>query len=186
MSSHPVLKELETNNAGSVTAFKRELQKVRTGRASTGLIENLQVEYYGSKVPLLQLGQINTPDARSITIQIYDASAAHAVEKAIVTAELGFTPSREGSLIRISIPPLNEERRKEIVKALHKMAEDMRISIRNHRRDANEQIKKLEKDGEATKDDSKRMQDQVQKSTDQFIAQIDKLLAAKEAECLEV
>ncbi len=176
----------ETECKSALAAFKRDLQKVRTGRASGSLLESVQVDYYGSKTPLQHLGQISTPEPRLITIQVYDASAVSAVEKAIQTSGLGFNPSREGNLIRVLVPTLTEESRKEIVKRLHKLAEDMKVSVRNHRRDANEAMKKLEKDGEISKDDIAKVLDKIQKQTDSAVVEIDKLLQAKEAECMEV
>lgn len=170
----------------AVAAFKRDLLKIRTGRASGSLLEGVQVDYYGSKTPLVHLGQISTPEPRLIVVQVYDAGAAAAVEKAIQTSGLGFNPAREGNTIRVVVPPLTEESRKEIVKRLHKLAEDIKVSVRNHRRDANESVKKLEKDGIVAKDDSAKVLDKVQKRTDAAVQEVDKLLQAKEAECMEV
>lgn len=186
MSTEAILKKLQDQCLGAVAAFKRDLQKVRTGRASAGLLENIQVEYYGSKTQLSHLAQLSTPEARTIVVQVYDASAVQAVEKAIKSSDLGFNPMREGNVLRVSVPALTEEVRREIVKHLHKMAEEMRVSVRSHRRDANDEAKKLEKDGDLTKDDAKKLQDKVQKQTDQSIAEIDKLLTAKEGEITEV
>ncbi len=176
--------ELESEE--TLQAFKRDLQKMRTGKASTGLVEGLVVDYYGTKSALGHLGQISTPEPRLITIQVYDAGAISSIEKAIQSSGLGLNPSRDGSTIRIIIPALTEESRKEIVKHLNKTAEDKRVSIRNHRRDANELLKKLEKDGEIAKDDVKKYLDTIQKQTDNFINEIDSLLKVKEAECMEV
>ena len=170
----------------TINAFKRDLGKVRTGRASSGLLEGIHVEYYGSRVPLTQLGQISAPEARLIIIQVYDSNAVQSIEKAIQSSGLGFNPARDGNTIRIVVPPLTEESRREIVKHLHKLAEEIRVSIRNHRRDANDAIKKLEKDNTLSKDDVKRTQDKIQKQTDSFITQVDTLLTAKEAESMEV
>lgn len=172
--------------SGTVVVFKRDLQKVRTGKASAGLLENIVVDYYGSKMALNHLGQVSTPEARLIVVQVYDAGAVPAIEKAIQTAGLGLNPSREGNTLRVFVPSLTEETRRDIVRHLNKLAEEMRVSIRNHRRDANEGIKKLEKDGKATKDEAKRALDKIQAQTDGQIAEIDKLLKAKEAECMEV
>lgn len=181
-----ILKNYEDECKASVEAFRRELSKVRTGRASGSVLEGIMVDYYGAKTALSHLGQISTPEARLIVIQVYDANAAIAVEKAIHSAGLGFNPSREGNTIRIVVAPLNEETRRDIVKRLHKMAEDHRVSIRNHRREANDQIKKLEKDGDVAKDETARVMEKVQKQTDSSISEIDKILAQKEAECMEV
>lgn len=189
MSDKPeqaIVSEHENGCKSAISAFKRELQKVRTGRASGSLLEGVMVDYYGSKTALSHLGQITAPEARLILIQVYDSGAVSAVEKAIQSAGLGFNPSREGNTIRIMVPPLTEESRKELVRVLHKMAEDIRVSIRNHRRDALDKVKKLEKDSVLTKDDSKRAQDRIQKLVDTYIDEVDKMLKAKEAECMEV
>ena len=184
-TSEQVLGELTEQMKGAIQAFKVNLGKVRTGRASSGLLENLQVDYYGSKMHLSHLAQISNPEPRMLVVQVYDAGAVTAVEKAIQSAGLGLNPSRDGSVLRVLIPQLTEEARKEMVRQLHKVGEEMRVSVRNHRRDANEELKKLEKEG-LSKDDVKRATERVQKQTDQTIAEIDKMLAQKEAECLEV
>ena len=171
---------------GAIAAFKRDLQKMRTGRASTSLIEGVMVDYYGTKTPLMQLGQVSSPEPRQLLVQVYDTNAVDSVEKAIQASDLGFNPSRDGNTLRITVPPLTEESRKEIVRHLHKMAEDIRISIRNHRRESNDEVKAAEKEGLATKDDGKRALDQIQEQTNKFIGQVDTLLASKEAECMEV
>lgn len=186
MSADSVIAKLQEQCSASLAAFKRDLQKVRTGRASSGLLENVMVDYYGSKTQLMHLAQISAPEPRMLVVQVYDASAVQAIEKAVKTSELGFNPMREGNTLRVSVPALTEEVRREIVKHLHKMAEEMRVGVRNHRRDANDILKKMEKDGEVTKDDSKKYQDRVQKQIDQSIVEIDKLLAQKEAEIVEV
>ena len=170
----------------SAAALKKEFHRVRTGRASSGVVEGLIVDYYGAKTPLKSLGQISTPESRLILISVYDSGAASAVEKAIQAANLGLNPSRDGNNIRVTIPPLTEETRRDLVKALHKMAEDIKISVRNHRREANDVLKKMEKDNIATKDDVKKALDKIQKQTDQYIEEIDKMLKQKEAECMEV
>jgi ribosome recycling factor len=170
----------------SVDHFKEDLGKVRSGRANASVLNDLQVEYYGSHVPLQQLGMINTPEARLITVQIYDAGALDAVEKAIRSADLGFNPAREGSLLRIVVPALTEERRKEIVKSLSRMAEDAKVVLRNLRRDELDVLKKKEKNKEISADDLKRAQEAVQKVVDAFVVDIDKLLQAKEKEVMAV
>lgn len=185
-TSADIIKQHKTECDSTITAFKRDLQKVRSGRASSGLVENIQVEHYGSRTPLLRLGQISVPEARMIVVQVYDTSAIQSIEKAIHSSGLGLNPARDGNIIRISVPALTEETRKEIVRHLSKLAEEIRVSVRNHRRDANDALKKLEKDGVLSKDDSKKSQDVVQKQTDAAIQQVDALLKAKEAECLEV
>ena len=185
-SIEEVIAENKDNSSSSIEAFKRELQKIRTGRASAGLVEGINVDYYGSKTSLAHLGQITTPEANQILIQVFDAGAVESVEKAIMSSELGFNPSRDGNTLRIIVPPLTEERRKDIVKLLNKTAEDIRVSIRNHRRDANDAIKSLEKENAISKDDAKRATESIQKQTDLSIAEVDKLLAEKEEECLQV
>ena len=185
-SIESVIAKQNEDAKGAVAAFKRELQKVRTGRASSGLIEGIMVDYYGARTALSHMGQISTPEAKLIVIQVYDASAIPAIEKAIHNAGLGLNPSREGSIIRLNVPGLTEESRKELVRHLHKLTEDMRVSIRNHRRDANEIVKKMEKESLATKDEAKKALDKIQKQTDAAISEVDALLAQKEAECLEV
>ena len=176
----------ESDCSSALEAFKRDLQKVRTGRASAGLVENLSVEHYGAKTQLCHLGTISTPEARLILIQVFDAGAVSAIEKAIQTSGLGLNPSVEGNVVRISVPVLTEEGRREIVKVLNRSAEDIKVSIRSHRRDANDKIKKAEKDGSATKDDVKKLMERVQTQTDGAIKAVDENLKAKEAECMEV
>lgn len=181
-----VLLQVEEDCQKTLAAFRRDLQKVRTGRASSGLVEGIQVDVYGSKMQLSHIAQISTPESRLIQVQVFDASSADSAEKAIRNSGLGFNPSREGSVIRIVIPPLTEENRRDIVKRLYKMAEDIKVSMRAHRRDANEAIKKIEKDGNASKDECKKVTDTVQTIIDKSIVEVDKMLSAKEAECMEV
>lgn len=180
-----IIKQVVADGSGAVEAFKRDLNKVRTGRASAGLVENVQVEHYGSRMALSHLAQITTPESHLIVIQPYDAGAGSAIEKAIQSAGLGLNPSKEGAVIRVMVPPLTEDRRRDIVKQLHKLAEEFRVSIRAHRREANEAIKALEKDG-LSKDESKRAADSIQKQIDDQIAKLDTLLAAKEKEVMTV
>jgi ribosome recycling factor len=177
-------KELEAQCKATVDHFRKELQKTRTGRAQSGLLDSIHVEYYGSHVPLIQLGLINTPEPRVITVQVYDASAVEAVDKAIRQANIGLNPQREGSMLRMTIPALTEERRREIIKGLHKLAEESRVGVRSHRRESIDAIKKQEKAKEFSEDESRRHQDEVQKVTDKFIAEIDVLLVAKEKELI--
>lgn len=186
MEIEQILLENEKECNNTIDNYSKELKKVRTGRASSGIIENILVDYYGNKTQLFHLGQISVPESRVINIQVYDESACVPIEKAILNSNLGLNPSRAGNSIRITIPMLNEQTRKEIVKNLHKAAEDVRVSIRNHRRSHMEEIKNLEKDGLFSKDDSKRYQEKLQKQIDEFIKEIDKMLAVKEAECMEV
>ena len=170
----------------TIEFFRSELTKTKTGRASTGLLEGISVDYYGSQTPLVQLGLINVAEARLLTVQVYDAGAVESVEKAIHQADLGLNPAREGNVIRVPIPPLTEERRKEIVKRLHKQAEDMKVTIRNHRRSAIDQLQKEKKDGELSEDDLKGLKKEVQTITDTFTSQVDELASKKEEEILEV
>jgi ribosome recycling factor len=170
----------------AVDAFKHELSRVRTGRASTALVEHLQVNYYGAKTPLRQLAGIAAPEARLLVITPYDKSAAHEIEKAIQTSDLGLTPMNDGKVIRIPIPELTEERRKELVRHVRKMAEEYRVGVRNHRRDANDMLKDLHKEKQVTDDDLRAGEAKIQQFTADFITKVDQVLAAKEAEIMEV
>ncbi len=172
--------------AKALDHFKKELGRLRSGRATPALLESVQVEYYGSKVPLQQLGMVAAPEPRMLTIQVYDGSAVEAVEKAIHQSELGLNPSREGSLVRVVIPALNEERRKDLIKKVGKMAEETKVSLRNLRRDEVEGVKKQVKNKEMSEDDSRRAQDEIQKILDKVIADVDVAAAAKEKELMEV
>ena len=180
-----VKKHAEERMEKAIAALKKELTSLRAGRASPSLLDRVQVEYYGTMTPVNQLATINTPDARTIIIQPWDKSAMSAIEKALLKSELGLTPTNDGSVIRLSIPPLTEERRAELVKLTKKYGEEAKVATRNIRRDANDEIKKLEKTS-ITEDESRRYQDEIQKMTDKFIAEIDKVLAAKEKEIMEV
>ena len=170
----------------AVNSFKKELQKVRTGRASSGILESVQVDYYGSRTPLSKIAQISAPEPRLLVIQPYDVSAMQSIEKAITQAGLGLNPARDGNIVRVAIPALTEQTRKDIVKMINKHSEDFKVSIRNHRRDANDIIKKLEKDSGVSKDESKKFQEKIQKQTDEHIVEIEKLFKVKEAEVMEV
>jgi len=174
----------EMENA--VAAFKHELSRVRTGRASTALIEGLHVNYYGTKTPLRQLAGLAAPEPRLLVITPYDKGAAHEIEKAIQTSDLGLNPINDGKVIRIPIPELTEERRKDVVRHVRKTAEDFRVSIRNHRRDANDMLKDLHKEKKLADDDLRAAETKVQQFTVEFIEKLDKVLAAKEAEIMEV
>ena len=170
----------------AVEAFKHELARVRTGRASTALIENLAVNYYGAKTPLRQLAGLAAPEVRLLVITPYDKSSLHDIEKAIQTSDLGLNPMSDGKLIRIAIPELTEERRKELVRHVRKIAEEFRVSVRNHRRDANEMVKDLHKEKQATDDEMRSAEARIQQFTTEFTERIDKVLASKEAEIMEV
>jgi ribosome recycling factor len=170
----------------AVEAFKHELARVRTGRASTALIENLAVNYYGAKTPLRQLAGLAAPEVRLLVITPYDKSSLHDIEKAIQTSDLGLNPMSDGKLIRIAIPELTEERRRELVRHVRKIAEEFRVSVRNHRRDANEMVKDLHKEKQATDDEMRSAEARIQQFTTEFTERIDKVLAGKEAEIMEV
>ena len=169
----------------TITSLTKELNRVRTGRANLSLLDGIRVDYYGTLTPLNQMASLSVPESRLIMIQPWDATVIKAIEKAILKSDLGLTPSSDGKIIRIAIPPLTEERRKQLAKSVHKTCEDHKVAIRNLRRDANEMLKGLKKDGDISEDDAFRGQDQVQKITDEFIAQIDTIYQEKEKEILE-
>ena len=169
----------------SIDALKNEFKKVRTGRASLALFEGIKVSYYGTPTPLNQVASLSVPESRLIVIQPWDQSVIGEIEKEILKSELGLTPMNDGKVIRVSIPPLTEERRKELVKVVHKIAEEYRVSIRNIRRDTNELLKSMKKDGEIAEDDFYRAQDKVQKITDDHIRLVDQTYREKEKEILE-
>lgn len=171
---------------GSVNALRKELTKLRTGRASTALLEHIMVDYYGASTPLNQLATLSAPEPRLLVIQPFDRGAMAEIERAVLKSDLGLTPNNDGKIIRIPIPQLTEDRRKELVKHVKKIAEEYRVSVRNHRRLAIEQLKESEKKKEITADDMKHGQDRVQKITDEFIGRIDKIIKAKEDEVMEV
>jgi len=181
-----LLKETENHMKGAIEATKREFQSIRTSRANPNILEKVHVEYYGTPTPLNQLANISVPDARSLVIQPWDKSVLSVIEKAIQKADLGLNPVNDGTVIRLPIPQLTEERRKELVKVIKKEAEEKRVAIRNLRRDTNDKLKALEKDGKITEDENKKALDDVQKLTDRFITEVDKLLDMKEKEIMEV
>lgn len=176
----------EQRMQASIEAFKTNLNKVRTGRAHPSLLDQVHVDYYGSATQLSQVANLTLIDARTIGVQPWEKNMIAVVEKAIREADLGLNPATQGDLIRVPMPALTEERRKEMVKLVKSEGETAKIAVRNHRRDANEQLKRLLKDKEITEDDDRRTQDQVQKITDAFITEIDKLIAQKEAEVMTV
>lgn len=180
-----VKKSAEERMEKAIQALRRDLATLRAGRASSALLDRIQVEYYGTMTPLNQLANISTPDSRTLMIQPWDKSSMSDIERAIMKSDLGLTPANDGSMIRLSIPPLTEERRAELVKLTKKFGEESKVAIRNIRRDANDDIKKMEK-SDISEDESRRHQDDIQKSTDKFIAEVDKVLAAKEKEIMEV
>jgi ribosome recycling factor len=176
-------------NAGmnkALEAFKRDLSKVRTGRASLSLLDDVKVDYYGTPTPLNQVGTMAVPEPRLITIQPWEKNLIPEIEKAILKADLGLNPSSDGQLIRLVFPPLTEERRKEMVKQVKRMGEDAKIAIRNVRRDANDSLKKLEKDKDITEDDLKRGEKEIQELTDGFVAKVDQVIAEKEKDLMEI
>lgn len=181
-----IKKDLNQLMAKSVESLKYQLTKIRTGRASSNVLDGVQVDYYGTPTPVKQVGQVSTPEARLLQIQPYDKSMIAAIEKAIMGANLGLTPSNDGNLIRIPFPALTEERRKEQVKEIKKLGEDARIAIRNSRRDKNDFVKRAEKAKEVSEDDSKKYQSEIQDVTDKFIKQVDEIVAAKEKELMTV
>lgn len=181
-----LLADAKRRMEGAVKALEADFATVRTGRASTHLLDKVVVDAYGSEMPLNQVATVHAAEARLLTIQPFDKTLLKSIEKAIMEAQLGLTPSNDGSLIRLPIPPLTEERRKEYVKLVHKMAEEARIAVRNVRRDALQDVKRMEKDGDISKDDVSRASDDVQKLTDAEVKSIDDTMHKKEAEILEV
>lgn len=170
----------------AVENLSREYTTIRAGRANPSLLDKIQVDYYGVQTPLNQLASISAPEPRLLVIQPWDKSAVEAIEKAILKSDLGLTPNNDGNIIRISIPQLTEERRKELFKVVKKMAEDARVAVRNIRREANDQIKSSEKNSDISQDESKRLQDKIQELTDTHINKIGEVLEAKEKEIMEV
>lgn len=181
-----VTKETELSMKNAIEATKREFQAVRTGRATPSILDRIVVDYYGTSTPLNQLASISVSEARMLMVQPWDKSILSAIEKAIQKSDLGLNPVNDGTIIRLPIPQLTEERRKELVKVVKKEAEEKRVVIRNIRRDSNERIKGLEKDGQISEDDGKRGLDEIQKLTDKYIAEIERLLELKEKEIMEV
>ncbi|NLC51207.1 MAG: ribosome recycling factor [Firmicutes bacterium] len=178
--------EMETKMKKTIEALKREFATLRAGRATPSLLDKVDVDYYGTKTPLKQLANISAPEPRLLVVQPWDKGAIADIEKAILKSDLGLTPNNDGNIIRISIPQLTEERRKELVKFVRKKTEEGRVAIRNQRRDANEQLKALEKGGKISEDDLRRAQEEVQKITDQNIKVLEEVLAEKEMEIMEV
>lgn len=184
--SSAVILEVAEKMAKSLEAFRSELTKIRTGRASLSLLDGIKVAAYGSSMPLNQVGTMTIPESRQIVIQPWDPQVMSDIEKAILKSDLGLTPINDGKVIRINIPQLTEERRKELVKIVKKVAEEYRVAIRNHRRDAIDTLKKQKKDKEISEDEQFKLQDEAQKETDSYIAKIDGVAAEKENEVMEV
>jgi ribosome recycling factor len=181
-----VVKEVEAKMEKTLSSFKTDLNKVRTGRASLALFDDIRVDYYGTPTPLNQMATLAVPEPRLITIQPWDTSIIGEIEKAILKSELGVTPTSDGKIIRITIPRLTEERRKDLVKVVKKMSEGAKVSVRNIRREANDELKVLEKDKKISQDQLHQWMEKVQVSTDKYIKKVDEVLAAKEKEILEI
>jgi len=181
-----VIEETQDRMGKSEKAFEKELTKVRTGRASQSMLDGVRVDYYGTPTQLPQMATVSIPESRMITVKPWDLSVIKEVEKAILKANLGLTPSSDGKLIRISIPPLTEDRRKQIAKSASKICEDYKVAVRNIRRDSNEMIKDLQKEGDISEDDNFKGQKLIQEMTDLYIRKLDSIFAAKEKEILEV
>ena len=180
-----ILSELRQNMNATLDALRKQFMKIRTGRASTALLEGIKVNCYDTQMPLDQVASLSVPESRLITIKPWDQSIIGDIEKSILKSELGLTPMNDGKIIRISIPPLTEERRKELAKLAKKMAEEGKISMRNHRREANELFKELKNEKEISEDEMYKSQDEVQKITDEFIKKTDEVTAEKEREIIE-
>ena len=186
MSTTFDLNDIKRRMQASIASYKHDLGGLRTGRASASLLDPIQVDAYGSLMPLNQVATVTVPEPRMLSVQVWDKSMALAVDKAIRESSLGLNPQTEGQVIRIRIPELNEQRRKEMVKVAHKYAEEARVAVRHIRRDGLDLLKKLEKDGKMSEDDAARQSEQVQKATDQSVSEIDQILAAKEKEIMQV
>ncbi|NLM51446.1 MAG: ribosome recycling factor [Firmicutes bacterium] len=181
-----IFRDAEERMQKAVSVLKQDLGSLRAGRATPALLDKIMVDYYGSSMPINQLANISVPEPRLLVIQPWDKNAIPEIERAILKSDLGLTPNTDGSIIRLAIPQLTEERRKELVRVCRKKAEDGRVAIRNIRRDANEELKRMEKAGEITEDEFHRAQDEIQKLTDKMIEGVDKVLADKEKEIMEV
>lgn len=181
-----IKQDAQERMAKSIESLKSSLNKVRTGRAHASLLDNISIEYYGVDTPLNQVGNISVPDARTIAVTVFDKSMIAAVEKAIMASDLGLNPSSQGTLIRIPLPPLTEERRKDLAKVVKGEGENGKIAIRNIRRDANSDFKSLNKDKEISDDEMHQAEDEIQKITDTFVKKVDEILASKESELMEI
>lgn len=181
-----IKKSAEQKMQKALEVLKNNLGKVRTGRAHAGLLDQVMVEYYGNLVPISQVGSVGLADARTITVQVWEKPMLAKVEKAIRDSDLGLNPANSGDMIRVPMPPLTEERRRDLIKVVRGEAEDAKVSVRNVRRDANDQLKKLLKDKEIGEDEERRAQDDIQKLTDKYVAEVDKVLQGKEADLLAI
>ena len=186
MSVEEIVLDAEDRMSKSVEAAKNEMSKIRTGRASANMLDSVMVDYYGTPTPIKQMANISIPEPREVTISPWDRSQLATIEKAIISSDLGMAPSNDGSLIRLKVPELTEERRNEMVKIVHKYGEDGKVAIRNVRRDANDHIKKLQKDSEISEDEEKIYHDEVQELTNKYVNQVDEVVKAKETELLEI
>lgn len=186
MEIDETLLETEERMEKAVGSLDRDFAKLRTGRATTALVDGIKADYYGTATPISQMASVAVPDSRTLTIQPWDKGGMGAIEKAILKSDLGLTPINDGKIIRISIPPLTEERRRDLVKVARKYGEEAKVAVRNVRRDANDSLKKAEKEKEITADDLKRSTEEVQKLTDKYVGEIDARCAAKEKEIMEI
>ena len=188
MQTQTVLKDMEARMTSAIDALGKDFASVRTGRASTALLDPIRVDYYGTPTAINQMASVSTPDARTLVIQPWEVAQLKEIEKAITKADLGIQPVNDGKLIRLTMPTPTEERRKQLVKQVNKMAEDARVAVRNVRREANDKLKAMVKDKKApiTEDDERRGHDQIQKTTDKFVARIDELLKKKEQEIMSI
>ena len=186
MSAKDVINQTEDKMKKAIAATQRELASLRTGRATPALLDRISIDYYGAETPLKSMANVSVPDARTLQIQVFDRSSVQLIEKAIMKSDLGITPNTDGTTIRLSIPPLTEERRKDMVKIAKKASEEGKVALRNVRRDEMDALKKLEKGGELTEDERKRAEEQIQKLTDRFVKEMDELLAIKEKEIMEI
>jgi len=184
MQEQALVKDIEARMNTAIDTLTREFASVRTGRASTALLETVRVDYYGTPTPVTQMASASTPDARTLVIQPWEASQLGVIEKAILKSDLGLTPVNDGKVIRLTMPTPTEERRKQLAKTVHKLAEDGRVAVRNIRREANDRLKAMGRDKKVSEDEERRGHDQIQKTTDRYIARIDELLKKKEQEIL--
>jgi len=183
---NPIVKDAKHRMDISIENFRQEITKIRTGKATTALLDGVKVDYYGTMTPLKQVGNVSVLDPHTLSITPWDKGMVQNIEKAILTADLGLNPANDGTNIRIPIPPLNEERRKELVKLVKKFGEDCKVAIRNVRRDANDQLKKEEKEKSISEDEKKRLEDEVQKTTDEHTKKVDELIEHKEKEIMAI
>ena len=186
MDIDSILLDAEERMEKAVAAQERDFSKLRTGRASTALVDGIKADYYGTPTPISQMASVSVPDSRTVSIQPWDKGGISIIEKAILKSDLGLTPVNDGKVIRIMIPPLTEDRRKDLVKVARKYTEDAKVAVRNVRRDANDSLKKLEKDKAISEDEQKKASEDVQKLTDKFVAEADKKCVAKENEIMEI